>query len=117
MFKSLLTNFIIGALLNAFVPALPTYGDTKANQDAQRTTQIKERLAQLGTGREAKVQLKLRDQRKLTGYIAGLEAETFSVRDSATNVTTNVRYDEVAYNLVFIDKNGGKLSRKFIKTK
>ena len=96
MFNRMLTHFIIVALLGAFVTTPATYANTKENKDARRTAQIKEGLAQLGKGREAQVQLKLRDHRKLTGFIEAVEAETFSFNEAATGATTSLRYAEVA---------------------
>ena len=96
MFKAMLTRFIIVALLGAFVTTPATYANTKADKAAQRAAQIKDGLAQLGTGREAQVQFKLRDHRKLTGFIAAVEADTFSFNEAATGATTSLRYADVA---------------------
>jgi hypothetical protein len=92
MFKKIIALLLINTLLLAATPAALA-GVTK---DAKRAAQVKAGLAQLGTGQTAQVELKLRDRRKLAGFIAGLDADTFTLTEAASHAALNLRYDEVA---------------------
>lgn len=95
MFQQLILRFIIAALLCAFVQTPLVYGGTKENKNAARTARIKAVLAQLGTRPDAQAQLKLRDHRKLAGYMAGVEAETFTLSEAAAGAILKLRYDQI----------------------
>jgi hypothetical protein len=93
MFQNTIARFLVISMLLSFSNAAAL---ADAKQDAPRTEQIKASLAQLGTGRAAQVQLKLRDNRKLKGHIASVAAETFTLTDAKTGADVTLRYDEVA---------------------
>ncbi|MEP7342556.1 MAG: hypothetical protein ABI977_32815 [Acidobacteriota bacterium] len=93
MFKKPIALLLINALLLAFTNAPAVFAST--NKEVQRAVQVKANLAQLGTGRAAQVQLKLRDHRKLAGFIASMEADTFTLTDAATSTDVTLRYTEV----------------------
>lgn len=91
MLKQTITLLLINTLLLALTPA--AFAGT--NKEAKRTAQVKAGLAKLGTGQAAQVELKLRDQRKLTGFIASLDAETFTLTEAASRSDLHLRYEEV----------------------
>ena len=74
--------------------AVPAFAVTKAEKEARRTEKVRTQLARLGTGKDARVRLELRDKTKLEGYISEASAETFVVADSAGKTTT-VAYPQV----------------------
>ncbi|NOT59443.1 MAG: hypothetical protein HOP19_04370 [Acidobacteria bacterium] len=92
MFKKTMSLLLINALLLALSPA----AFAGVNKEAKRTEQVKAGLAELGAGPASQVELKLRDRRKLTGFIASLEAETFTLTEAASRAEINLRYDDVA---------------------
>jgi hypothetical protein len=53
-------------------------------------------VQKIGLGREARVEVKLRDQTKVKGYVSGAEEDSFTVTDAKTGTSQTVRYAEVA---------------------
>lgn len=93
MLKRFLSVSVIVLLLNMFW-VIPAYA--KSQDDAQaRTQKVKEAIVKLGTGEEARVQLALRDGKKLKGYVREADQDTFVVVDSKTGAATTVAYSEV----------------------
>lgn len=90
MFKKTISLLLINTLLTFTSAAFAS-----TTKDAKRAAQVKVGLTQLGAGQNSRVELKLRDHRKLTGFIAGLEADTFTLTESASRSDINLRYDEV----------------------
>jgi len=66
------------------------------------------RVASLGVGRNARAEVKLRDNTKLKGYISAAETDSFTIADSKSGATSTVRYAEV----LEVKKAGGGLSSK-----
>ena len=102
---------IIVLLLN-MVGAIPVYA--RFHDDAQaRGQKVKEAILKLGTGEGARVQLTLRDGRKLKGYVRKAGQDTFVVVDPKTGADTTVAYTEVKeikpHKLSAVAKTGLKL--------
>ncbi len=68
MLKRLLT-LMLAALLAQLAHA-PAAAATKAEKEARLAEKVRAAVARLGTGREAVVELKLRDKTRLKGYVA-----------------------------------------------
>ena len=49
----------------------------------------------MGVGKDAKVEVKLRDNTKLKGYVSGVEEDSFTVTDK-TGIERTVAYADVA---------------------
>ena len=79
-------SVLLAALLlqSAAVPALAGSG---AEKEARRAEKVRTQLAKLGTGKDARVRLELRDKTKLEGYISEAGAESVVVTDSAGKTT------------------------------
>ena len=93
MLKRFLSVSVIVLLLN-MVGVIPAYA--KYQDDAQaRSQKVKEAIVKLGTGEGARVQLTLRDGRKLKGYVREAGQDTFVVVDPKTGAATTVAYPEV----------------------
>lgn len=93
MLKRFLSVSVIVLLLN-MVGVIPAYA--KSQDEAQaRSQKVKEGIVKLGTGEGAKVQLTLRDGRKLKGYVREAGQDTFVVVDPKTGAATTVAYPEV----------------------
>jgi hypothetical protein len=54
----------------------------QSSPNAQQTEAIRARVNKLGTGKKARVQVRLLDQTKLKGYIADSSSDSFTVIDS-----------------------------------
>ena len=96
MLKKVLSLALAGSLMAAS-SAQPVSAATltKAEKEAQFVEKVKAGITQLGTGTEARVEVKLRDKTKLKGYISEASAEQFTVVDAKTGVATIVAYPHV----------------------
>lgn len=90
----MLKNYLVFVLIGLLAAAPPVWAKSKAEKEAQQTAKIKTAILKLGTGPDARVNLKLRDQTKIAGYIREAGAESFVVVDSAATATT-VTYPNV----------------------
>jgi hypothetical protein len=74
--------------------AVPAFGATDAEKEARRAEKVRTQLSKLGTGRDARIKVELRDKTKLEGYLSAADADAFSVTDGKGN-TTRVPYQDV----------------------
>lgn len=68
---------------------------TAAEKDARLAEEVKQNIPRLGTGREARVMVKLRDKRKVAGYVSQVGADSFTLVDERTGAPTEVAYAQV----------------------
>jgi hypothetical protein len=94
MFRKVLSLALVGAILNlsvfAFVPS-----DSKAEKEARFIEKVRQGILKLGTGEQARVEVKLKDKTKLKGYVSAADDEGFSVTDAKTGTVTKVTYPQV----------------------
>ena len=88
--KSLSFAFII-LLLNAFSFNF-AFAGSKENKEARFAARVKENVRKLGTGKDARVEVKLRDKTKLKGYVSQINENSFIVVEDNTNLATEVPY-------------------------
>lgn len=81
-------------LISLLAVAPPVWAKSKAEKAAQQAEKIKTAIAQLGTGPDARVRLKLRDKTQVAGFIQTVGAESFVVVDAA-GASTTVPYPNV----------------------
>ena len=86
-------SVVLAALLIQSV-AVPAFAKSDAGKEAKRAGKVRTQLVKLGTGKDARVSLELRDKTRLEGYISEAGAESFVVTDSAGKATT-VAYPQV----------------------
>ena len=92
MLKRICSVMLSALLLQA--AAIPAFGATSAEKDAKRADKVRTQLAKLGTGKDARVRVQLRDKTKLEGFVSAADADTFTVTDDAGK-TTAVPYPQV----------------------
>jgi hypothetical protein len=92
MLKKICSAILAALLLQA--AAVPAFGATNAEKEAKRAEKVRTQLTKLGTGRDARVRVELRDKTKLEGYVSAADADAFSVTDGKGN-TTPVPYHQV----------------------
>src|SRR5918993_517760 len=92
MMKRICSVVLVALLLQS--AAVPAFAKSDAGKEARRAEKVRTQLAKLGTGRDARVRLELRDKTRLEGYISEAGAESFVVTDSAGKATT-VPYPQV----------------------
>ncbi len=56
---------------------------------------MKEGVSKLGTGAEARIEVKLRDKTKLKGYVSEAGEDSFVIVDEKTGATSTVTYPQV----------------------
>ena len=92
MLKKVCSVILSALLLQA--AAAPAFAATSAEKEARRAEKVRSQLAKLGTGKDARVQVELRDKTKHEGYISELGAESFVITNKA-GVATTVAYPQV----------------------
>ncbi len=95
MFRKYLSWLLIIALFYAAQPA-SALASTKAEREAAFAARVREGIRKLGTGEAAQVKVRLRDKRKIEGYVNQAGEESFSVTDAKTGATTDIAYGQVA---------------------
>jgi hypothetical protein len=93
-------SIAISCLLIAAFSARPAAAGTRAEADSAKREQFASRVrtevARLGTGSDARVEVRLRDKTKLVGFISDVQSDTFAVTNLKTGATTQVPYADVA---------------------
>jgi hypothetical protein len=95
--KEKMLKKICSALLSALLlqaAAAPALAKSDADKEAARAEKVRTQLAKLGTGKDARVRVELRDKTKLEGYLSEVGDTHFAVTDS-TGKTTTVAYPQV----------------------
>jgi hypothetical protein len=94
--QRLLSLFLVAAIaaVAAHPAAAATGAERAAAKRAELAAKVKTSLADLGTGADARVEVRRRDGTRLTGSVAELRESAFAVRD-ASGVVTQVPYDDV----------------------
>ena len=87
-------SVVLAALLIQSV-AVPAFAKSDAEKESRRAEKVRTQLAKLGTGKDARVRLELRDKTRLEGYISEASPESFVVVNKA-GVATTVAYPQVA---------------------
>lgn len=68
---------------------------SREEKEAKFAAEVKAAIMKLGTGPSARVELKLRDKRKLKGYVQQTDEDHFVVIDDRTGSATEVAYPQV----------------------
>lgn len=101
VFAIMLSGILLSAALG-FQPARARTGNDGGADEARAKVQ------KMGVGRDARVEVRLRDDTKVKGYVSAAERDSFTVTDSKTGATRSVAYAEVAQ----VRKPGGGLSTR-----
>lgn len=94
MFKKVLSVVLVGFLLNV-TGASVAYAGSREEKEARFAEKVKEGISKLGTGAEARIEVKLRDKTKLKGYISEAGRDSFVMVDDKTGATATVTYSQV----------------------
>jgi hypothetical protein len=94
MLKQLLSFSLMALLLHtAGAIQLPVVAQT--NPDTSSVEKIKSDVAKRGTGKKARVKVKLQNGSKLKGYITQAGDDSFTLTDSKTKQDTTLAYRDV----------------------
>ena len=94
MFKNLL-SVALASLLLGMMTSVPVSAQSPAERETQQAGKVKTRVTKLGTGKQARVEVKLKDNTKLKGYIGEIAEEHFTLIDSKHGTITPVPYIQV----------------------
>ena len=94
MSRKLVSLVLVGWLLN-IVGGIPAYASSKEETRARFAEKVKEGIGRLGTGPEARVEVKLRDGKKLKGYISEAGENSFVIVDAKSGAASTVPYPQV----------------------
>ena len=85
---------LVALLLNITSPSRALAGNSP-EKEARFAQKVKKEITKLGTGPDARVNLRLRDKTKLKGYISEVSDQSFAVVDDKTGTATTVTYPQV----------------------
>jgi hypothetical protein len=91
--KKYLSLTLVCLLLN--LTCASTASASVAEKEAQLIEKVRVGVAKLGSGPKSHVELKLRDGRKLKGYISEISDDHFVVMDSENGTAVPVAYTQV----------------------
>ena len=91
MLKKFLSFALIVLMLNV-VGVSSAYAGSKEGKEARFTERVKESVSKLGTGTQARVEVKLRDKTKLKGYVSHISENSFTMVDEKTGNASEVPY-------------------------
>ena len=86
---------VLAAVMITCAGVQTAYGGSKEDKQLRLAEKIKVGITQLGTGEQARVELKLSDKTKLKGYISEATDDHFVVVDKKTGASTRVAYGQV----------------------
>lgn len=105
MFRKMLSIMLSGLLLStAFISQTASAQTMK--EAASFVEQARAKVRKIGVGQKARVEVKMRDNTKLKGYVSAAGEDSFTVTDRKTGATSNVSYADVAQ----VKKQGSGLS-------
>lgn len=90
MFKKYLTVIIAVLLINLTLGS-SVFANSKDDKFAAK---IKANVAKLGVGKDALIEVKLKDGTKLKGYCSEINDESFAVTDKNSQAATEVPYSK-----------------------
>ena len=90
MIKRLTVLMLMMALLSAGV-VLET-AQAQTSRDAEIAAKTRAKVAKIGIGQNAKVEVKLRDHSRIKGYIQELQQDSFTLVERDTGLSRSVAY-------------------------
>ncbi len=98
-----ITSILLIVLLANIAYPSRAFAADKQEKEAKFAQKLKIELEKIGTGPDARVEVKMRDKTKLKGHISEISYEYFVVVDAKTGSRTTVTYSQVdkvkGYNL------------------
>ena len=94
VFTRIIAVVLAALLLNISCPSSALAANSP-EKEARFAQKVKTEIAKLGTGPDARVEIKLRDKTKLKGYISEVSDQSFAVVDDKSGSATTVTYPQV----------------------
>ncbi|HUS12126.1 MAG TPA: hypothetical protein VMZ30_16795 [Pyrinomonadaceae bacterium] len=93
--KKLLT-MIIACLVLSAISVRPVAASSNVEKEVRFAGKVKSGIEKLGSGRDTRVEVKLRDKTRLKGYVSEIGETEFVVTDAKTGASNKVAYADVA---------------------
>jgi len=106
MIKRLTVLMLMMGVLTAGV-VLET-AQAQTSRDAELAAKSRAKVAKIGVGQNAKVEVKLRDESRIKGYVNEVHQDSFTVVERETGVSRSVAYADA----MDVKRSGGGLSTK-----
>jgi hypothetical protein len=103
----LTVSFALSAALLFTTAARPAHARPQGEEEARRVGKLKERAEKFYKGRARRVEVKLKDGRKLKGRVVGIGETDFLLADTKAGTASTIRYDEVKDLKIPIDHKRG----------
>lgn len=94
MFKKLLSFALACSLIGLVTPVPTAHAQSQADREAQ-ADKARARVVKLGTGKQARVEVRLTDNTKLKGYIGAIDEDHFTLVDSKRGAVRQIPYAQV----------------------
>lgn len=94
MFGKVLSFVLAGLVLNAAC-ARPASAAPEGDKQSRFVQRVKDGVRRLGTGESARVEVKLRDKRKLKGYVSEAGEDDFVLVEEKSGAAVRVAYAQV----------------------
>ena len=94
MFKNLL-SVTLGVLLLGMTTPVPSSAQSPTAKEPPQVDLIKAKVTRLGMGRQARVEVKLKDNTRLKGYIGQITEDGFALVDPRHGTVTPVPYAQI----------------------
>ncbi len=82
-------------LLVHLISTSPGHAGPKEEKEARFAERVRESIAKLGTGPNARIEVTLQNNTKLKGYVSEASDNNFVVVDNKTGAATHVSYPQV----------------------
>jgi hypothetical protein len=92
MFKKFLSFVLIVLMLNVLGVNSAYAAGSKENKEARFAERVKESVGKIGTGTQARIEVKLRNKTKLKGYVSHISENSFTVFDEKNGASSEVPY-------------------------
>jgi hypothetical protein len=94
MLAKLLSLALVCLLTNMISPVLAS-AQSQAGREPQQADKVRAKVTRLGTGKQARVAIKLADNTKLKGYIGQIAEDHFTLVDPKHGTVTRISYEQV----------------------
>lgn len=94
MFKKYLTLTLAVLVFNLACGSLVFAQTTNDEKAAKRTEKLKAQIAKLGTGKDARVNIRLSDGSKISGYVSQINENSFVVVSNQSGAATEIQYSD-----------------------
>lgn len=96
MCKRLLALTFVSLMIHAVIAVQPASGSSRSEKQVLFAEKVRLGVLTLGTGEEARIEVKLRDKTRLTGYISEMSETSFVVKDTKTGASVPVAFTDVS---------------------